>query len=484
MTTAGNSQTHGTIFEMADSPSFIGPYLVRKVDGYDRLRDFVNIISFNANIKNRFTVEKLIEHTSYVEDFVGSLCKFVGEKVPGLRINEIIRRGSYYDNAKVMSPDEYDFMPILALSYDDAVNVKDPPKECSFAARGYKLININPDNLKEEIPRGSWRKNKDGECQLDLKVLMILLHIVKDFVIQHSKFREELLEDPNAVYDEGVTSMQQFLHGTCIMLRMWAPLCTTDIDLCFCIEQKNQSDERRVLVGDCINGGGCGYCTLKGRSTPGSVDHWTESFFDISPDQHLYILDTMHKKLFVTLKFLSYLLNKRLYDILEGDISIQRELSSYVYKMILLHHQHSCQSTNIGICFETIVELYFNRSTKNDADTVTYSPKGKEEIVKIPDIYFPKRTVVDIESEHLLEFVLLLWIQRHVKHNTNTTWWNDLLDKDFPNNVKQGDLLQTLLDTLKWVIQFQDPRTDAPKVNPRYTWIHDDNVKTVVALSD
>ncbi|CAH1793330.1 unnamed protein product, partial [Owenia fusiformis] len=214
------------------------------------------------------------------------------------------------------------------------------------------------------------------------------------------------------------------------------PLGTTDIDLCFCM----QGTEGSVLVP--IDP----YCS----KCPFAI-HWTESIVQTphpAPDHQLHNPTGHHKQLFLVLKYISHLYS-RIHWHIYNEPPPYGLISSYSCKLLIMNHQKCCTRSDFSIrrCFEDVVEYIFNQFRRDEDDSNQYRLGVGGEFIYLPDTYYPDREVEVVDGYgNSVELTVLLWVLKHVKHSSDTQWWQKLLDDDFPNNVSSGDvLLQSLL---------------------------------------
>ncbi|CAH1787787.1 unnamed protein product [Owenia fusiformis] len=534
-------------------------------DGVERLTEFVKYIASKVNVKNRYTPEQLNEHTEYVEKFVKELCigfgmhspkddlSNKGKPNPILQSSNIIRRGSSYEETKILSPSEYDYIPIFAWSFDAAVNVEEVGEMCNRAGQGYGFINIqhgelhqlfsqlrlhlveNQPGMSGSIDRspqissletisalGTIPQSLPGSSKMATTFLAIL-HLVIElqqsfaqhgleenqpgmsgsinrlpqisspdgtipqsqpvssklttffletlhFAIQHYLSDSDKYEyigdknhhdDPESPYPLGTISLHEGSHGTSVWLRIGAPMCTTDIDLSFGVENMSDTQRRCVMVGRYLVD--CDKCNNR-------FTHWTESLVHagLQDDTNTHTLSTNHHYLFLTFKYIKHLI--------ETNFKVKTISSSYSYKMLLHHHQRGCQNENVGQCLEDIVDQFLPHEKQciDGIETNIYNYNH----LKVPDINYPKRMIkLNINAD---ECAALLWIMQHVKHTTDTSWWDMLLQEDLkPDDIKEGDMIHSLLDTLQQVNNFLRNRDLKKGSVLEVQWLHEDNTKTV-----
>ncbi|CAH1780454.1 unnamed protein product [Owenia fusiformis] len=508
-------------------------------NGIERLTEFVKYIASKINVKNRYTTEQLKEHTEYVEKFVKDFCidfarhtpkgdlSNEGKPNPILESNSIIRRGSSYEGTKILSPSEYDFIPIFAWSFDAAISVEKVGKRCKLAGKGYGFINIKHGDLHQMLPPATLTKNQTDNrsisqsqiissalqhlpltglnqllvptgkivedqpgmsgsnrssqissssetfpqsqpCSSSLNtwVLIALNKAIDSFLSDSDRYdyigQKSHDEDPESPYPQGTISLHEITHGTCVWLRIGAPICTTDIDLAYAVENMSETQKRCVMVGewhvDCSN------FTCKHKT------HWTESL--IHPGLHgdtiVHTLSTNHHHLFLVLKYINHLI--------QTNLKTKTYSSSYSYKMLLHQHQRGCQNENVGQCLEDIVNQFYTYE-KQCIDTIETNTYNYNHLKEVPDINYPKRM---IKLHNFVECAALLWIMQHVKHTTDTSWWDMLLHEDFkPKDFKEGHMLYSLLDIVQQVDRFKWNNNLKKGSVIDVEFLHEDNTKTV-----
>ncbi|CAH1778001.1 unnamed protein product, partial [Owenia fusiformis] len=203
--------------------------------------------------------------------------------------------------------------------------------------------------------------------------------------------------------------------------------------------------------------------------------HWTEALIHpgLQDDANTHTLSTNHHYLFLTFKYIKHLI--------VTNLKIKTYSSSYSYKMLLHHHQRGCQNENVGHCLEDIVNQFFTHEKQciDEIETNIYNYNRLEK--EVPDINYPKR-MIELKI-YYGECAALLWIMQHVKHTTDTSWWDMLLQEDLkPDDIKEGDMLHSLLDIVQQVDTFQ--RNDDLKIGSvlDLQWLHKDNTKIVYRL--
>ncbi|CAH1795163.1 unnamed protein product [Owenia fusiformis] len=456
-------------------------------NGDGRLTQFVNYVSSKVNVENRYTPEQLKEHTEFVENFVRNFFIDFGNHTPEYYFlsyntifasNCIVRRGSSYEGTKIISPNEYDYIPIFAWSGNKAVIVEEVGERCELAGQGYGFINIKHGDLHKELPPRHLEENRScvgkpsgsterssppgtiphGSSKLSRNILITLCDAITSYLSESENYKyvgeRDHHKDPESPYPQGTISLHKYRHGTSIWLRIGAPTCTTDIDLSFAIEDVNMTKGWCAMVGD-----GNVYCARCDESL--GTTHWTRSLIDPGLQDATNTLSRNHHHLFLTVKYINHLIKK--------SLNIKTSSSSYSYKMLLLQHQRDCQNENVGQCLEDVVNQFFTHE-KHCISTLEINVYTYKLLRKVPDIDYPKRMIrLKISPQ---ECAVLLWITQHVKHTINTSWWDMLLLEDLkPEDINKSDMLYSLLH----IAQQVDTGTLID-----VEWVHDVNTKTVI----
>ncbi|CAH1780817.1 unnamed protein product [Owenia fusiformis] len=460
-------------------PSVIKTELVTEVnsdvtDEVKRLGDFVHLTSKAADVRNRYTPAKLSKHTSFIENNMQTLVGKVGEYDSMLSSKELLRRGSSYSGTKVMRPDEYDYMPILANFNTNTVEVEDVADTCYdwYRDKGYGYIKVKPGALSIRHNMKNTRYNRFKKYLCSVKLFSEL----RKLIIKSLQHMDTLTfigvrdhENTNAQYKRGEISIHRGMHGTSFWLRVGGPLCTTDIDLCFSIEG-NPTEQ----LGPCLMVNGetdkdkceCGYSYSQ---------HWMKSVIN-PPVNTKYVLSESHMELFLTLKYITHLASEMSHE------TDPETLSSYTVKMVLLTHQQTCKAVNVGECFMDIV-----RRIRNDKDINNlhiYSPKYTH------DVFFPER-VLYLHKSH--SRAAIAWFMFQVSHTEDDGWIHKLLrltqephtpkwwDKQLSKNDRDSRQLRDLMKVIKTCDSWHYESSGYDQL--RLEWYHrDGSVKASLTL--
>ncbi|CAH1776190.1 unnamed protein product [Owenia fusiformis] len=486
--------------------------------GHARLTEFVT--AAKADILNKYTEAQLEHHTEYIRNFVRTICLGFGEYNKLFKTKDPIPRGSYFEKTKIISPTEYDFLNILSQSDDASVQVCDVRDGCLMTG-GYGVVNIHPGQVQQQfleipvtkhvenvIPHSSHDPHSSGDVYwLTTNIRYSLRDAIhtylEDIHGSHYIGKRDHKEEQHPSYTLGKFSMHVGLHGPSVWLRVGGPLGTTDIDLCFCA-QKTQGS---ILVPAYVDPDDCDEC-------PEHI-HWTESIVQPpypAPDHLLHIPTGHHKQLFLLLKYVSHLYNT-IYWHIYHKCPEYGLISSYSYKLLIMQHRKCCTGSDfyVGRCFEDVVEYIFNQYRRDNDVSDQYRLYRKP--VFLPDTYYPARKVHVLNSyRNCEELTELLWMLKHVKHSSDTQWWQKLLDDDFPNtaalldevgklesaslwktrlddfqsNSSIGDnLYHSLLDSFKRVKHVYDERLSVLYELPEpLDWQHEDGTRTHLTFID
>ncbi|CAH1787579.1 unnamed protein product [Owenia fusiformis] len=457
-----------------------------------RLTIFVTIVAGEKNIINRYRHQRaeLEYHTAYIEEFVDDICSSFGGYSDFAQVKTRFSRGSYYERTKIIEPNEYDYLPVLSLTDDVAVEVCDVEEDCKLAGQGYKRVKILPGQLQKHfknLRRNVLCKQNDGvylKTEIRYSLVEELDSYLKRNHSQNYLGRKNHNEDP--AYEIGQFSLHDLVHGPSVCIRVGGPLCTTDIDLCFCI----QKSPGCVLVPAFVSSAKCNVVL--------NENHWTESVLQLQKETgiELPLSDGQHKHVFLTLKFISHLYDK-IYWFLFGSCTPDGLISSYAYKLLMQHHSHRQKGPdyNIGKWLEDIVYFIFGFTRKEGDGRDVFRAYGRGDDVYLPDVHFHERKVKVINGDaNKGELITLLWIYKHVEHNDNTVWWKRLLDDDFPNNVDKPvhnglietecvdkDGLDSLLRSVEYVMTIRSGKPERP---PECIWRHMNGAITRVIIDD
>ncbi|CAH1774995.1 unnamed protein product, partial [Owenia fusiformis] len=304
-----HSQLVPELLTLANQLTFTGPFPEPENDdgsqlykgptpkskSYEHLSDFVQFASSKVDIRNTYTLTMLNEHTFYVENFVQNFCLSFGELDELFKSKNIIRCGSSYELAKILAPDEYDYIPVLIWSDDVTVRVENVGNDCELTGQGYGDIFIEKGDLHDALHSDIMPDKSDildliksqrGPSKLNTFFAVTLQTRIYSYLnkIEDYKFfigERNHKEDPDSPYPMGSLSIHIITHGTSIWLRLGAPLCTVDIDLSFAIEKRDQTQGRCVMVrADNIS------------ERCDNFSHWTESLIDqgLKTEQIIHVL--------------------------------------------------------------------------------------------------------------------------------------------------------------------------------------------------
>ncbi|CAH1777711.1 unnamed protein product [Owenia fusiformis] len=488
-----------------------------------RVADFVRFISEKVDIRRKYIHNELVKHTDYIENLVQSICGKVCEFNRAFRIKEIVRRGSFYDRTKIVEPNEYDLMAILLISDSSAIDVF-LNENCHYKDEGwgYGLIKLVKSDLTLPIPKDCMIKTSHavhaaGESWQLSYVIMYKLREAVEWALKEMKDVKLLTgneftfhkDDPKNPYQLGDVSLHWDLHGPSVWLRVGAPLCTTDIDLCFCIERKNpvkitrniqnyEDNTKRPQMDtqiSTVTHTKLGRCAMIRGDTYQCdkciEDHWVESVID--PLKNKCAWTDSHRSLLLTFKMISEFMRKR-YKYVDF-------FPSYYLKVLLVEHENKCNDeTNVGKCFydivnrfkandlgledlETIDEVFENEDDANTDEFTIQLETGKFPRVKpIPDMHYPKRKIFG----KLHGAIALIWFLQYVKHTPNTEWWAKLTGSEF--GVQENEPFKSLTETFErvntWTTSFRTGDLYLHNGSRlELKWQHDDGTDTYVCVT-
>ncbi|CAH1801129.1 unnamed protein product [Owenia fusiformis] len=397
-----------------------------------RLTKFINLTANTVDIRNVYAESQLEEHTSFVENLVKDILENVGKIEPALATDGLINRGSYYDRTKILHPDEYDYHPILGLSQyvTDVTNASD-----SHEDDGKRKIRINVNKLPYPLPSECLENinENDGEADLRTEELLNMLLNTISAVLKEMETRKSVKfywsQNYRRSYKKEIDNV--VIHGpSALLIRVGAPLGITDIDLCFCLKWKPHELGPSVHIIDRKN----------------SWDIWLESVVEL-PNSDKYVLTPPHRKLFLTLKYLSNL--TRL-------LGIVWQISSHVLKTLILNHQQKCRASSLGECLISIInELIVKPDDEHNPCDIPDDEYNCDEDflylfysnLLIPNPIFPGEPQRLSPNDRIPMLISMVWIVQHIKLNRSNNWWNAFLSNNLIG-VRRNRILQSLMDGL------------------------------------
>ncbi|CAH1778861.1 unnamed protein product [Owenia fusiformis] len=390
-----------------------------------QLEDFVKYTSESVDIKNRYPCEQLDKHASYVKKLVETINEKNGEYNPVFK-SRVEPCGSYSDNLKIMEPDEFDFKMVMDLSKQPGINVTDVEPECGYKAWGYGYVIVGPEvetldlpttvNSRDEYSKQVRLSNEFISINVKQAVIRSLEHIENVNFIGERKLDDP--EECTRIYNPGEISIHTDPkrnnhtpgHGPSIWLRVGTELCTTDIDLCFCIEKLQKSpstsESRKFLIYTDDTMAGC--C--------GTFAHWLESVID-PPGDRVMQLNVKHRQLLLTLKYIVNLMR----ECWSGDLNntLYYNMSSYFLKTVLVHHEKTCQARNVGECFENVIEMFCEWDTNSNTFHIG-------DVTYVRDIHYNR----NLKARQLV-VIGVVWFFQQIRHSpTHSALWRSILDSD------------------------------------------------------
>ncbi|CAH1797882.1 unnamed protein product [Owenia fusiformis] len=432
-----------------------------------RFKNLVDLTVEKVNIRYAYTARQLDMQTSYIENLVSDIREKVGQREPSLVTKEQINRGSYYDKTKILRPDEYDYEPILDFS-EHISNVTDLIEDESMPSlkdQGYKTIRFQEKKLHKGVRQQHLIRRPtppNGDVELKCRELLAKIRQVVNRVLEEMQrdgsgrvtFIGECDHTKDAPYDykKRQISTHNEPHGPSVWLRVGAPLGTTDIDMCFCLQWKPHKLGPSVMVP-----------TKKG---------WLESVVSL-PDNSRYTLTPAHEKLLLTFKYVTHLTS------LLMPSRFSWSVSSYTLKAVILHHQRylqgGCHTDNIGKCFMSIIDIMLkpNEEFDNEENVVHLTNQH----ISIPDIVYTKKDLQISNVKRVSMLVSMFWIAQHVKLNRNTDWFEVFVRND-KDEIKKHPTLKSLDDSLKRFHKI------AGKGKVELEWQHDTSKTRVTIMGE
>ncbi|CAH1773688.1 unnamed protein product [Owenia fusiformis] len=266
---------------------------------YKRLSDFVSHVAQKVDIWRKYKEEDLIKHASDVEKIVQNICANLGKNNPAFKVVEIIKRGSFYERCKILQPNEFDFLPVLATTENDVEIVHD-----DFMDRGKERMNvkIKPGAANQLLTKSQLEcTSKPRLYTYNEFMRTIREEITGKYYAQDQKYDTESerstvqkIAGPECETDVCVSSHP---HGPSTILKIAGPLCETKVDLCFCLERKIKGKPGRYVI------------------VPNIVDRWRESTVEPS-NCDKYTLNLQHQELFLCLKYIAHCVKRIASDVL------------------------------------------------------------------------------------------------------------------------------------------------------------------------
>ncbi|CAH1800540.1 unnamed protein product [Owenia fusiformis] len=398
------------------------------------------------------------EHTTFVENLVKDILVNVGKIEPALATNGLINRGSYYDGTKILHPDEYDYHPILALSQyiTDVTNASERHED-----DGKRKIRINVNKLPNPLPpKCLGTINENGEAEFKTNELLYMLSATISAALEHMETQGTVKLNPRFKQYRRNEIQNTGMHGPAVRLRVGAPLGTTDIDLCFCLKLEPHELGPSVHI-------------INTEHIP--FGFWTESVVEL-PNSDEYKLTPPHRKLFLTLKYVSNL--TRL-------LGSQCRISSYALRTLIIHHQQDCRASNLGECFISIIDKLMTKSDEErNSDFHDDEYNYDEEFIYLYDsngwgiqnTIFPGKSF-PLHGVRIHLLISMVWIIQHIKLNRSNNWWNVFLSNNV-TEIRRNRILQTLMDGLNKYNKFDQSRNASKYL--RLEWQHDDKNSVVM----
>ncbi|CAH1801434.1 unnamed protein product, partial [Owenia fusiformis] len=341
--------------------------------------------------------EKLqTSHLEHNASFVKGLVDKVGDRNPIFKVRKILGTGSCYQNTKIIRPDETDYLLVLSISnrvktvweWANVYSIEICDKSLLFKLEQHGISeDVNGKNCCNSLHLVNEFKNLVNGCLNDHQdVLGVsykgddilswkhtpaswdafkkhnhLQQIYGETLSIKSKWRRDI-RDPTLEKDQVV--LDRMNHGPSVRVRIGGPLCTTDLDLCLCIDspQIENSSERYVAV------------PVSKLGEP----YWTLSSYE---DPIKLRLDEDHRKILMVLK--------DLFSECKNTPNPGNLADSHNLKTFVLHHQERClkrpaEERCLGNCLDDIVhhmfEKYNMRIDENNI-SVTNTPSSLSDMI-------------------------------------------------------------------------------------------------------
>ncbi|CAH1799901.1 unnamed protein product [Owenia fusiformis] len=352
--------------------------------------------------KLQFSDADVKNQKDHVEHIVKTLVHELGEHFPALKVRKQLGTGSFYNNTRILSPDEFDYLLILCLTSqvekeetgNDSVKIKVIDESLRKYMKKYLSTYsdnlsgplLTDDNFLQSEQFVGVLINTIHECLEQLQKKGVISYKGKH-VFEHSidtlKAQDTMLEYNMLKYakpeyqpdDESYIPelslhdviLDELPHGAAVRLRVQGPLGPADIDLGFCIESSTTGAGRYISI------------------PLGMGNEWVPSFYqNLSHPK----LNEHHGKI---LTFLKYLLR-------ECKLVSNYTFNSHNLKTCVVIHQKVCEQKqydkdrSLGGCLIDIAFYMFEKRGKIwktfDELLIPY----KEECT-LPNINFPGETV-------------------------------------------------------------------------------------------
>ncbi|CAH1779008.1 unnamed protein product [Owenia fusiformis] len=393
-------------------------------------------------IKVNYEDEEVQEHKDFIENVVDVVSETVGWRNPEFKTHPKLPNGSFYQETKVEIPNEFDFLNPLNISteiragvqntkqvfidkkkyprfknkydYSDFLSLSSYPQE--IVKQG--MEELHPyDNILKQLQRAvsealdmlqgktrtigqfEMRRIPNG-CEnwsysLENNLISRLLYRGKRFVYKGQcdlkASKREFSDSKNA--DPRTLGLNEALldtntDGPCITLAIGGPLCVTYMDMTLCIEDKQESKQRR-------NGGK--YFVLPRKN----LDAWMRTEYKPGNKE----LDKHHRKILMILKYCLIECKKYQY---------RSKYNSHVLKTLVLNHRDKCKGrTLLGRCFDDVSQKVFRLGIESDEANSENLIICSKWLKSLPNVGYPGGDVIE-QSDDLkpcdILFTLVLYI--------------------------------------------------------------------------
>ncbi|CAH1779081.1 unnamed protein product, partial [Owenia fusiformis] len=215
-------------------------------------------------LKLNYEDKDVQKQREFVENIVDATSGKIGQLYPMFKTHSKLPKGSFFQETKIDEPNEFDFLNPLAFSENQGIRTE--LYEGAFKLPGVKDVYIRRE-LKEKLST-PWRKHDllkiDKYGGIDVKLdsyddLLVPIHkaisealtelhkegrLVYKGICHLKRMSKELLKegevDPRTLKRNEIMLDSNDL-GPCITMVVGGPLCVTDFDMTFCIEDHRES---------------------------------------------------------------------------------------------------------------------------------------------------------------------------------------------------------------------------------------------------
>ncbi|KAH3787645.1 hypothetical protein DPMN_165772 [Dreissena polymorpha] len=312
----------------------------------------------------------------------------VSELEPRFTVSEILKVGSYFEGTKIDKIDEFDFLVVIKeLSKSGAIHINKMPGpyyEGYLKEPGMVQIKLQDDDLKMKWKKyvvdnfligfqqlrdtHKWRQNMFGSFVLEsIKIIAKTKHEWKDLVFDPGSnmfyYRGGLTLLSNSGFERVILKAAEVRHpNTVLVLEYDGSEISVDLS----------SAIRYDRVEDCFEAGDCvderlaaavldrGSILLVAKQGTTFRITFTETEVKFMRDE----IHGVHKLIYMYLKYIKSLYAK--------IIPVQQPFSSYMLKMVCIHHDIRCTTENktVAKCLDEVVDLMTDYCENGDLQNV------------------------------------------------------------------------------------------------------------------